>query len=243
MRTHRFFCENLHTDCAALDVTQSRHLSKVLRLPVGAPVEVFDGRGLLAEGVVERLDREQAVVRLLKQTQVPPKTSGRVILATSLAKGERFDWMIEKCTELGVDHIAAVQYDRTVKLGKQATLERARKIALAAAKQCGRLHLPTLTGPSPLPVALADLSTRYPEAQRLYGDADGPPPTSLLNPDNRPDRIICIGPEGGFSDAERQFFTDHHARPVCINANILRIETAATAFAALFCLNFTSEIL
>jgi len=240
MRTHRFFCENPHNNRAVLDAAQSRHLGKVLRLPVGAAVEGFDGKGLMAEGIVERLDREQAVVHLLTQTRIPPKASGRVILAPSIAKGERFDWMIEKCTELGTDHIAAVQYDRTVKLGKHTTLERAQKIALAAAKQCGRLYLPTLTGPAVLKRTQDDLRTRYPAAQWLYGHPDGKPSAAFTNLQQRTDFVVCIGPEGGFSDAELAVFAAANAQPVCINPNILRVETAAVAFASLFCLNLSS---
>jgi 16S rRNA (uracil1498-N3)-methyltransferase len=241
MRSFRFFCETLHGERARLDAIQSRHLARVLRLRVGDQVQLFDGQGLLAEAVIERLDREHTVVRVVNQIQISPKTTGRVILAVSIAKGERFDWMIEKCTELGADHIAAVHYEHTVKMGKESALERYKKIALAAAKQCGRLHLPTLTGPASLERTLADLHTRYPDAQLLYGDAEGQRLLSAGGSDSRPDSIICIGPEGGFSDAERQFFGEAEAWPVCVNPNILRIETAAIAFAAVFAVDLPPE--
>lgn len=235
MRTLRFFCDNLDSDRSVLDAEQSRHLAKVLRLGVGDSVQVFDGKGLLANAAIEQVGRDQVFLRIIDRTQLPPKASGRVILAVSIAKGERFDWMIEKCTELGADHIAAVQYDRTVKMGKESALERYKKIALSAAKQCGRLHLPTLSGPDTFKNIFGQLRGRYPKAMLMYGDAEGEwaePAPDLKEP---PDKIICIGPEGGFSEAELQFFADANARAVCINPNVLRIETAAVAFAAILC--------
>jgi 16S rRNA (uracil1498-N3)-methyltransferase len=235
MRTLRFYCETLESNQAVLDGVESRHLSKVLRLGPGDEIEVFDGKGLLANAVVEHLSRDSVLLRLVIKTQIPPKTSGRVILAVSIAKGERFDWMIEKCTELGADHIAAVQYDRTVKMGKDSAIERYKKIALAAAKQCGRLHLPSISGPDTLAHTLQRLRGDYPQAILWYGDAEGCAVEKASEGSSDADKIVCIGPEGGFSEEEHQFFADCGASAVCVNCNILRIETAAIAFSALLC--------
>jgi 16S rRNA (uracil1498-N3)-methyltransferase len=235
MRTLRFYCETLDGDRAILDSIQSHHLSHVLRLEAGQGVEVFDGKGLLADAQVEQVGRKQVVLRLVKKTLVAAKTSGRVILAVSIAKGERFDWMIEKCTELGVDHIAAVQCERTVKMGKSSAVERYKKIALAAAKQCGRVYLPALSGPDTLKRTLDTLCASYPEAAVLYGDVDGELLDSVSDIAAGRDIIVCIGPEGGFSDSERELLAVSNVRPVSANPNILRIETAAIAFAAFFC--------
>lgn len=235
MRTLRFYCETLDGDRAVLDSVQSHHLSHVLRLEAGQGVEVFDGQGLLADAQVEQVGRKQVVLRLVKKTLVAAKTSGRVILAVSIAKGERFDWMIEKCTELGVDHIAAVQCERTVKMGKSSAVERYKKIALAAAKQCGRVYLPALSGPDTLKRTLDSLCARYPGAAVLYGDVDGVSLDSVSDTAAGRDIVVCIGPEGGFSDSERELLAASTVRPVSANSNILRIETAAIAFAAFFC--------
>jgi 16S rRNA (uracil1498-N3)-methyltransferase len=240
MRTLRFYCETLDGDRAVLDSIQSHHLSHVLRLEAGQGVEVFDGKGLLADAQVEQVGRKQVILRLVKKTVVPSKTSGRVILAVSIAKGERFDWMIEKCTELGVDHIAAVQCERTVKMGKISAIERYTKIALAAAKQCGRVYLPTLSGPDTLKRTLDSLRAGYPEAGLLYGDAEGASLDSVWGSAEGKDKIVFIGPEGGFTDSERELLAGSNVRPVSANSNILRIETAAMAFAAFLCRNSQS---
>ena len=236
MRTVRFFCDTPTADTVVLDSIQSRHLHKVLRLRVGDPVELFDGKGLLAEGSVEHIRHEGVCVRIVHKTFVPAKDSGRVILAVSLAKGERYDWMIEKCTELGADHIVAVHYERTVKLGKSSVIERYRKIALSASKQCGRVHLPLLSGPDSFINTLGELRRRYADARILYGAVHGQWIAPDHRSDNRPDYIVCIGPEGGFSDTEIKILSDLNALPVCLNPHILRIETAAIAFTAVLSL-------
>ena len=137
MRAIRFYCETIE-QLSILDPVESNHLSRVLRLPPGAPVELFDGQGTLAKGIVEQVHRNEVTIRTIEITQCPPASTGNIILAVSFAKGQRFDWLVEKCTELGANHIAAVQFERTVKLGSAASLQRLSKITIAAAKQCGR---------------------------------------------------------------------------------------------------------
>jgi len=215
-----------------LDPIQSRHLNKVLRLKVGDKVQIFDGKGLLADAQIETITREGVRVRLLKKTHIPPATSGRIILAVSMARGERFEWMVEKCTELGADHIVAVQFQRTVKMGNAASIDRCHKIALAAAKQCGRVYLPILSGPESFEEAVCRLRQQYAEAELLYGDPEGQWLEMTSDSTGRADRIVCIGPEGGFSEEEIGLLEDYKARPVRVNRHVLRIETAAIAFTA-----------
>ncbi len=230
MRLCRFFCPSLEGTEAVLDAEQSRHLSKVLRLNVGDTAELFDGKGCLASAIIKQLGRDQAVLRLTQKQQTPPAPKGRVILAVSIAKGERFDWLIEKCTELGCDHIAAVRYHHTVKMGSDSTMERAAKIAVAALKQSGRVFMPVLSGPADFEPTLADLCRRYPQAALAYGDIEGRPLAAFSMP--RPDVIVCIGPEGGFTPHERTALAARSAVAVRFSDAVLRIETAAVAVCA-----------
>jgi len=228
----RFYCESIHTE-SFLDPAESGHLCRVLRAKKGTPLELFDGQGTLAEGIVERVDKKRTTVCVQKIMRTPAPTSGRIILAVSFAKGQRFDWLVEKCTELGVDHIAAVQFERTVKLGKHTALERYRKIAIAAAKQSKRLFLPALTGPGKLPDTMASLIRQYPQRHLLYGDPNGVPFPALPSMKDGQDCIIIVGPEGGLSENEQILLGKNNASGVMINRNILRIETAAIAFCAI----------
>jgi 16S rRNA (uracil1498-N3)-methyltransferase len=227
----RFYCQSIDTE-SFLDPVESSHLCRVLRAKQGTPLELFDGQGTLAEGIVERVDKKRTTVRVQKIIRTPAPKTGRAILAVSFAKGQRFDWLVEKCTELGVDHIAAVQCERTVKLGKNTALERYRKISIAAAKQSKRLFLPEITGPEKLLATLDSFVDQYPQSFLIYGDPEGTPLADLPAVKEGQDCIIVIGPEGGLCENELAFLTAKNSSGVMINRNILRIETAAVAFCA-----------
>ncbi|MCI0499521.1 MAG: 16S rRNA (uracil(1498)-N(3))-methyltransferase [Planctomycetales bacterium] len=231
MRKLRFFCRTI-TDESALDPSESNHLSRVLRVQPGTPVELFDGKGTLAEGIVGHISPKQVIVRTQTIHRSSQAEAGRIVLAVSFAKGQRFDWLVEKCTELGADHIAAVVFERTVKLGKDTALPRLEKIAMAAAKQCGRLFLPILSGPAKLKETLDSLTPSYPRAALFFGDPQGQPINGMQSVFPQRDALMLVGPEGGLTDAEIQWLGDAGALPVCLNPNILRVETAAMAFCA-----------
>ncbi|MHC4882293.1 MAG: RsmE family RNA methyltransferase [Planctomycetota bacterium] len=230
----RFFCGSIETE-SVLDPVESHHLCRVLRAQKGTPVELFDGKGTLAEGVVERIDKKHTLIRSETITRTAPPASGRVILAVSFAKGQRFDWLVEKCTELGVDHIAAVQFDRTVKLGKDTAMQRYRKISITAAKQSRRLFLPEVTGPAKFQGTLDLLTRQYPQSRLLYGEPEGVRLSEQSDNPQSPDHIILIGPEGGLTEDEKHLLSKSRATGVSINRNILRIETAAMAFCSILC--------
>lgn len=232
MRIPRCYCENIQTE-SVLDATESGHLCRVLRANEGTVVELFDGKGTLATGCVLHSDKKKATVRVDKIEKLQPCNSARLILAVSFAKGQRFDWLVEKCTELGVDHIAAIQYEHTVKLGKANAMDRYHKIAITAAKQSKRLFLPQITGPEKLEPTLDSLNQLYPDSVLVFGDPNGKRfRETFLKADQR-NRIVAIGPEAGFSEREIEHFKKLSGSGILINKNILRIETAALAFCAI----------
>lgn len=233
MRMMRCYCESIDSE-SVLDPNESNHLCRVLRAETGTAVELFDGKGILAHGKVLRSDKKKAVIGVHQIEQIPPASGPRLILAVSFAKGQRFDWLVEKCTELGVDHIAAVQFEHTVKLGKADAMERYHRIAITAAKQSRRLYLPLITGPDKPESTLKYLKTQYPKNIFLFGDPGGRGflDTPLLQ--NNRDCILIIGPEGGLSNVEKNRLLEWSAVGIRINPNILRIETAAAAFCAAF---------
>jgi len=232
----RFYCKSIDTE-SFLDPVESHHLCRVLRAKKGTPLELFDGQGTLAQGIVEWIDKKRTAVRVQRMVCIPPAATGRIILAVSFAKGQRFDWLVEKCTELGVDHIAGVQFERTVKLGKNTALERYRKISIAAAKQSKRLFLPKISGPEKFPTMLDSLIDQYPQSVLVYGDPEGISLSDLSAVKDGQDYIIVIGPEGGLSENELALLATNDSSGVMINRNILRIETAAVAFCAMVAIN------
>ena len=235
MRYIRCYCPTLALGPVSPDLAESHHLIHVLRLKPGTEVEVFDGRGRTGPAVVTEI-RKKTVILDVKEIQTYPSLKPTLILAMSLAKGGRFEVAVEKCTELGADCLCAVQFDRTVKLGKQDSLHRYERITVAAAKQSGRNWLPRLLGPAPLDQTITTLESLYPNALRVYGGF-GPNAISwnkiAASFVKERDLICMIGPEGGFTDREIDLFAAKNFREISINPNILRTETAAVAFASL----------
>jgi len=234
MRNVRLYCETLQDDTIVLDETEGHHIYKVLRLGPGDAVELFDGDGTCAEGAIEAADRRGVRVRIVNRRQDPPRSNRRIILATSMPKGQRFEQVIEQATELGVDRIVPVVFERTIKQASgPSALQRYHKIAVSACKQCGRNRLPQMDLPLDLDECLAQIKADYPNAAMLFGGfssksvplADWPMPDA--------DTIAFIGPEGGLNEQEQELLTAAGSIEVRLCDSVLRIETAAAAFGAI----------
>jgi 16S rRNA (uracil1498-N3)-methyltransferase len=155
-------------------------------------------------------------------------------LLMALIKFDRFEWMIEKTTELGVDTIVPVQTDRSEKgleLAAGKRVERWRKIARSASQQSRRVRPPEILAP----LLLKEAAKRT-ELSRLYLEETPGSPLLLqtaLDPPRQPVTAILIGPEGGWTDRERTWLLAAAWAPVSMGPQILRAETAAIAAVAL----------
>jgi 16S rRNA (uracil1498-N3)-methyltransferase len=234
MPLHRFFCNPIVEPTTELGGTEARHLCSVLRLGPGDKVELFDGAGSLATATISTIKKSKVIVGIEHIQHIEPPKSRRIIIAASIAKGERFDWLIEKCTELGVDRICPVLFERTVKQPKNPkSVERWRNLAVSAAKQCKRLFLPDIDPPMSLPDVLHTLRKDYPDARILLGVLSaGSQPLANL-PFGSADTIAFIGPEGGLTEQEGNLLKKTGAIGVCLTDTVLRVETAALAFASI----------
>lgn len=214
----------------ALTPEQDRYLSRVLRLREGEPVEVFDGLGELLCGLLV----EGAEGRLLRLTaaRAAAAAEGEVVLAQALCKGEKLELVVQKATELGVDRIVPFAAERSVvKLSSERGAARAgrlRRVAQEAARQCGRASVPGIDEPIPFDALLA-----LPEARGgLLLDTDpGAPPLGQLP---LPARVLlAVGPEGGFSAAERARARAAGLVPASLGRRVLRTETCGLVAVAL----------
>ena len=232
----RFYCENFDIGSIELTGDEGRHLVSAMRLTAGSTVELFDGKGKLATAVVTSTTRKSAQLKVETVETFPPPTAGRVIIAASIAKGQRFDWLISKCTEIGVETIAPVICERTVKLAKGANAaNRYEKLSLSAAKQCKRVFLPTIGQPEKLDAAIDKLKQQYPTAKIIYGGLSQNPSPIMDQIEAGKDVIAIVGPEGGFTDDEEKMLSEKGAVPVKLTQTILRTETAAITIAAILC--------
>ncbi|HBG79064.1 MAG TPA: hypothetical protein DDW84_09560 [Phycisphaerales bacterium] len=231
MRRARFYCETITPNAdAVIDDVQLRHLTKVMRLTKGDCVELFDGKGTSAQAIIEKIAKDSALLKIQTLNTLTNRSNRRIIIASSEAKAQRFELVIAKCTEMGVDRISPIIFERTVKQpdGKNV-LRRYEAIAVESAKQCQRNFLPIIDIPRNFEQAIEQLPKEYPNADIIFG-ALTEDAISVINFDfSEQDVIAFIGPEGGFTDAEEKTLKALNAAPVKLTDTILRIETAAIA--------------
>ena len=227
----RFFCEHVTVGRMPLPAEQSRHAVGSRRLHAGDPVVLFDGSGVQWPATIAEIRRRGREVIL---TVGPPEAVDlepvvAVTVATALPKGHRWHWLLEKCTELGAAAIRPVDCRRSIVRPEHAREDAWRRVCIAAAKQCGRNRLPALAGPAALQTVLSEWEGDL----ILIADAAGEPVAALAAAVLRPQRVLLlIGPEGGFTDPEREAVLAAGGRPVRLGATTLRTETAAAALLA-----------
>lgn len=214
---------------ASLTPEERHYLADVLRLPPGAPIEVFDGRGVAYDAVFEGGES----VALGPRRQVPPPAA-RVWLAFALAKGEKADLVVQKATELGVSRLLPFQAGRSVVRLDAARaagrVRRWRRIAEEAARQCGRSEVPEVSAPGTLESALATVPAAF--ARILFHAGEGESLGALCAP-GAEGFLAVVGPEGGLTGAEVDAARTAGCRLGSLGPRVLRAETAAIAAAAL----------
>ena len=203
---------------------EARHLARVARREVGDFVEVFDGRGRAFVARVDSIERDRVVLILGSEID-DRRPSVDLSLFVAVPKGDRFDWLVEKATELGVARLLPLKAERSVVDPRMAKIERLRRAVIEASKQCGRNRLMIVDEPASVPRALQ--SEEFPI--RLFADAGGLPPSRwpVVSAGSRV--ALAIGPEGGWTDAERRLAAECGWTVVGLGPTRLRVETAAIA--------------
>ena len=224
----RFFVDEVHSGLAHIQGDAAKHLTNVLRVEVGQRYEISDNRSVyLAE--IESARKNDVVFRALEKLPgEAPRV--RVTLCAALVKFDHFEWMIEKATELGVAEIIpviATRTERGLDRAAEKRIERWRRIVLEASQQSRRAHLPEVRDAAPLAKAVVEAPLRY-----VLDEVPGGAPLLAALPGRRTaeDSVaVLVGPEGGWTDAERAGFEAAGWRRVTLGPLILRAETAALA--------------
>src|SRR5215468_8920282 len=155
MQRHRFYAppSSFAETSVRIDAGEAHHLTRVLRLGAGARIFVFDGEGAEYECEVARVAKHEVDLNLLRRLDDVVESPLRLTLAQALIKGDKSDWVIQKTTELGVSRIVPLVTDHSdVKRAEERAgqrIERWRRIALEALKQCGRRRLVEICEPEP----------------------------------------------------------------------------------------------
>lgn len=231
MARRRFFVDEVRHGAAEITGDEAHHLTRVLRVEPGQRYEISDNqRAFLAE--VEEARKSRVLFRVLEPVE-SPAAPVRITLVVALVKFERLEWMVEKATELGVEAIAPVESERSEKgllQAAQKRVERWRKIARESSQQSRRTRMPEIADPIRFGAfSAADFELRY----VLDEEASRPVLNTFPAERSQQDRIcLLVGPEGGWSDVERQRLRESWT-PVSLGPQILRTETACVAAIAI----------
>jgi 16S rRNA (uracil1498-N3)-methyltransferase len=228
----RYYAPSL--DLGALDAEQSHHCVQVMRQNVGDLFSVFDGHGHEAKARITEIAKDAVKFSVLARAATP-RPAHPVWLAQALTKGKSMDLIIEKATELAVSELVPLQSDHSIAHvddeKADAKVEKWKKLAIEAAKQCGQNWLPVVRAPQ----APKDFVNSPPKgAVKLIASlqAEAKPLRTVLReqlPGLKPGTpiVAMIGPEGDFTPAEIGGARAAGFLPVSLGKIILRAETAA----------------
>ncbi len=210
-----------------LEESASRHLCQVLRMQGGDALTLFNGDGCNYRARIELADKKKATAHVLEVERDDRDSPLRIHLGIALSKGDRFDWVLQKATELGVSQVTPLYTQRVdVKLNRERSEKKQRhwqQVIVSACEQCGRNTLPLLDAPIALPQWLESLEADQkwvlsPAHSDNFREADKPGSAALL-----------IGPEGGLDDSEVELALRAGFKALQLGPRILRTETAPVA--------------
>lgn len=227
MRTHRLFTSEPLTEGETVSLVgkPAHYLSRVLRLPEGTEIVLFNGDGNDYLCRLNDFGRGEVRAQVLERQQNRAQSPLDITLCQAVSRGERMDYTLQKTTELGVNAVQLLLSDRVeVKLDSRRLEKRLahwRGVVESASEQCGRATVPELRAPIDLHTWLAG------SGMRLVLDDGG---AQALSAVELADRVeIAVGPEGGFSEAELGAMKASGVLPVRLGPRIMRTETAGPA--------------
>lgn len=210
-----------------LSADTQKHVIQVLRLKENNSILITNGKGLLCKAIITSINKKQTIVQLKDvQTFMPPEI--KTCIAISLLKNaSRFEWFLEKATELGISSIVPLLCKRTEK--QHFRYERMKTILISAMLQSKQSWLPELKEP----VLFSNILVENNYDLKLIAHCGNTEKKHLNNFETNNDTILLIGPEGDFSDEEISFAEKNNYISVSLGNNRLRTETAGVAAAVL----------
>lgn len=227
---HRCFAPLDGSSICLLPEEEAHHLVHVLRMRQGDRVEVTDGKGNLASGVICEITKRAVTLELIATTSIEAPVR-RLHMAVAPTKNmDRFEWFVEKATEMGVSVITPIWCEHSER--RKMGMERVRKLVVSAAKQSGSVWFPVCHDP----VAL-DAFMRLPfEGSRFIAHCREGEKVSASSLGQSESALVLIGPEGDFGRLEAESAFQQGYIPLSLGANRLRTETAALAAVMAFSL-------
>jgi 16S rRNA (uracil1498-N3)-methyltransferase len=232
MRPHRFFIEEKLEGKQKLTITRKdliHQWKNVFRLQSGDKVILLDHTGYEFSFKICSISNKDVDIELIDVTQNNNVSHREIWLFASLIKKDNFEWILEKGTELGISHFVPILSERSEKKG--LNIERAKKIIKEAAEQSGRATLPELHDIVSLEDAVSSQNSIHLVCFSPTGEK-----FEMKNFDQFKKLGFFIGPEGGWSEKELEFFKEKKVPTYSLGTQILRAETAAIAVSSLLLL-------
>lgn len=226
---------NFANGIVTLDENETRHLRDVLRLQPGDTVNVFDGIGGEFECKIEKIEKRSSSLSVLRKTDPPAAESNLdLTLCAAILKSGKTDVAVQKAVELGVNRFVPMLTARCDVKPKDAAkrVERWRKIALEASKQCGRARLMEIGEVSIFENVIRENTANLKTNQEIFffSERDG----EKFEPATKPKSITAfLGPEGGWDDLEIEIAREIGADVVTLKGRIMKADTAAIAISAI----------
>lgn len=210
---------------------EAYHLSTVRRFTIGDRVVIFTGDGNEYVAEIRAVGKKSVALNVLSVSPVDRELHFPLVIASTLPRGDRADYLIEKLTELGVTRFIPLITARSVVVPKASAVEKFTRAVVEASKQCGRNRLMAIDPPEKWDEFLR--SERGTGNRILLHPASRTP---RLPPVNAQGAIVAVGPEGGFTAAEVESAVETGWSTASLGSRILRVETAAVAATAILAL-------
>ena len=230
-----FYIEHFDPTVSFLTLNEetSKHVVQVLRMQAGEPLHLTDGKGHLITAAITEAHKKQCIVKI-QGTVFKEQATRKTTIGISLVKNaSRFEWFLEKATELGVNEIIPLICERTER--QHFRYERMNGIVVSAMLQSQQVWLPQLHEPK----RFEDLmNLKFEDSLKLIAHCEETEKQQFSNLQIKQssNSIILIGPEGDFSPAEIELALNNHFQPVALGETRLRTETAGVAAAVMLCM-------
>ena len=226
MRIPRLFVDQILDPHSQVEIrgTGAHYLGRVLRTQLGDPIVLFDGGGYEFPGQIVAMGKDSVTVLLSDAINPATESPVKTLLGLGLSKGDRFDWAVQKATELGVSAIQPLQSERVDFAIPAERIEKRvahwQQVAISACEQSGRVTVPQVSPPCALLNWVNAVSAD--EKWVLDGAAD-----DQKLPDTAPQTVaLLIGPEGGLTEAEVSSARADGFRTLRLGPRVMRTETA-----------------
>lgn len=232
---HIFYTPDIISDTYNLSEEESKHCIKVLRLQQGSALQLVDGKGGFYDAIVETPHPKRTSLKIVKAQQGYGRRNHQLHIAVAPTKNiERFEWFLEKATEIGIDEITPLICERSER--KELKTDRLNKVITSAVKQSIKAYHPKLNEP----VRFKDFVNSVSYTQKYIAHCiDSEKYTLKAKIELNSDYLVIIGPEGDFTESEVTAALASDFLPIELGSSRLRTETAALE--ACFEINFLNR--